>query len=242
MRPLSNAALLAVWESVSARSAAERALSLLATAEPHAPAGELAHLSVGQRDVRLFELRAQMFGERMEIVGDCPRCASPFELQTRAGNLLLDERRSAGGEREEIDAAGVHVTFRLPDSTDLAAAARSERAPRLIFERCVVEAMRDGVPVAAEELSADVARAIGDRIRELDPQCEVELALTCPACGHRWSAIFDIASYFWTEIAAFAVELMQDVHVLAHEYGWSEADILAMSERRRRLYLEMAAT
>src|SRR6185503_15673131 len=131
MAPLSSAALLAVWESASARSAAERALSLLATSEPHTPVEQLARLSVGQRDVRLFELRASTFGERLEIVGTCPQCASPFELETRVHELLIDTRRDLDAVAE-IEADDVRVTFRLPDSTDLAAAARAESAPRLL--------------------------------------------------------------------------------------------------------------
>jgi hypothetical protein len=236
MPPLSSAALLAVWESVSARSAAERALSLLATGEPHTPVEQLARLSVGQRDVRLFELRAATFGERLEIVGTCPECASPFELETRVRELLVDERREPGPVAE-IEVDDVRLTFRLPDSTDLAAAARAASAPRLLFERCVVDS-----PVAVEELPETIVRAVGDRMRELDPQAEVELVLTCPACGHRWRDLFDIASYFWTEIEAVALRLLQEVHVLARAYAWSEADILAMTPRRRRFYLDMATT
>ena len=239
MPPLSSSALLAVWEAVSARSAAERALSLIATAEPQTPAEQLARLSVGQRDVRLFELRAANFGQRLEIVGTCPECASPFELETRVGDLLVDEHRIESAELPEVEAEGVRVVFRLPDSTDLAAAARAESPSRSLFERCVVEAVRDGVPVAAAELPATVVRAVGERMRELDPQAEVELMLTCPSCGHRWSDLFDIASYLWSEIDARAVELLQEVHALAHAYAWSEADILAMTPRRRRFYLDM---
>jgi hypothetical protein len=34
--------------------------------------------------------------------------------------------------------------------------------------------------------------------------------------------------------------LLREVHTLALAYGWREADILNMSARRRRFYLEMA--
>ena len=235
MPPLSSAALLAVWESVSARSAAERALSLLATSEPQTPVEELARLSVGQRDVRLFELRAATFGERLEIVGTCPECASPFELETRVCDLLVDTRREVA-PAGEVEADEVRVRFRLPDSADLAAAARNGSA-RLLFERCIVDS-----PVAVEALPDAIVEAVGERIRELDPQSEVELVLACPACDHRWRDLFDIASYFWTEVEALAMRLLQEVHVLARAYAWREADILAMTPRRRRFYLDLIAT
>ncbi|HEX6976101.1 MAG TPA: hypothetical protein VF147_16955 [Vicinamibacterales bacterium] len=241
MLPLSSAAVLAVWESASERSPAERALSLLTTCEPDTPVEQLARLSVGQRDVRLFELRAATFGQRLEVVGTCPDCTAPFELETRVRDLLVDTRRDIDPVGE-VDADDVHVRFRLPDSMDLAVAARAPSAARLLLERCVVEAQRGGTRIAAEELAPAIVQAVGNRMREIDPQSEVELVLTCPSCGHRWRDLFDIASFLWTEIETLALRLLQEVDVLARAYAWSEADILAMTPRRRRLYLDMATT
>lgn len=237
MPPLSSAAVLAVWESVSARGPAERALLLIATSEPRTPVEQLARLSVGQRDVRLFELRAATFGDRLEIVGTCPECAAPFELETRVRELLVDTRRDIDAVAE-VEADDLRVRFRLPDSIDLAAAS----TPRLLFERCVVDAQRGGESIAPDQLPATIMHAVGEQVRELDPQSEVELVLTCPACQHRWRDLFDIASYFWIEIESFALRLLQEVHVLARAYAWSEAEILAMTPRRRRFYLDMAST
>jgi hypothetical protein len=62
--------------------------------------------------------------------------------------------------------------------------------------------------------------------------------LTCAACGHRWSALFDIVAFFWTELCVRAERLLVEVHTMARAYGWREADILAMSEARRHCYLE----
>jgi hypothetical protein len=67
------------------------------------------------------------------------------------------------------------------------------------------------------------------------------LDFACPSCGHEWQSLFDIAAFFWAEIAAQARRLLREVHQLASAYGWREADILAMSARRRRAYLEMTS-
>jgi len=67
----------------------------------------------------------------------------------------------------------------------------------------------------------------------------VQLSLTCPACSQSSSAAFDIASFLWTEVEAWARRTLRDVHVLATAYGWREADLLALSPTRRRLYLDM---
>jgi hypothetical protein len=74
---------------------------------------------------------------------------------------------------------------------------------------------------------------------EADPQADVQLALSCPDCGHSWLAAFDIVSYFWSEVNSWAQRLLGEVHTLASFYGWSERDILAMSPVRRHIYLDM---
>ena len=73
---------------------------------------------------------------------------------------------------------------------------------------------------------------------EHDPQAEVLMPLTCPNCEHSWHSLFDIVSFFWTELTSQAKQLLQEVHVLARFYGWREADILAMTTVRRRFYLD----
>jgi hypothetical protein len=67
----------------------------------------------------------------------------------------------------------------------------------------------------------------------------VLINLRCPDCGHDWQSVFDIASFFWTEISVQARRLLQDVATLARAYGWREADILEMSSARRAFYLEV---
>jgi hypothetical protein len=81
--------------------------------------------------------------------------------------------------------------------------------------------------------------AVAERMAQADPQAEVQLALTCPACQHEWLATFDILSFFWIEINAWALRLLQEVHRLASAYGWRETDILGLSSWRRQFYLEM---
>jgi hypothetical protein len=74
---------------------------------------------------------------------------------------------------------------------------------------------------------------------DADPQADVELALACPSCGHQWPAAFDIASFLWKELHAWALRTLREVHTLARSYGWREDDVLALSGTRRQLYLEL---
>jgi hypothetical protein len=72
---------------------------------------------------------------------------------------------------------------------------------------------------------------------EADPQGDTEFELTCPACGYRWMILFDIESFFWSELSGWAHRVLTDVHTLASAYGWREADILRLGPWRRQFYL-----
>ena len=48
-------------------------------------------------------------------------------------------------------------------------------------------------------------------------------------------------AYLWDEIDARARRLLDEVHALARTYCWSEEQILALSETRRRAYLRAGA-
>jgi hypothetical protein len=74
---------------------------------------------------------------------------------------------------------------------------------------------------------------------EADPHGDVRFSIHCPGCDHCWPVPFDMLAYFWSEIHLAARRLLRDVHALASVYGWRESEILALSPRRRRIYLEM---
>ena len=76
---------------------------------------------------------------------------------------------------------------------------------------------------------------------EADPQAEIILVFSCQGCARRWEMLFDIAHFFWNEIAAEARRLLREIDALARAYGWSEREILSLSARRRQSYLELVA-
>ena len=242
MRPLSAYDVLRVWEVGEDRHPLDRALALLAAACPELTWDELAALSIGQRDARLLTLRERTSGPRLNGFAECPRCAERLEFDVAVADLRVAEDPDIGEETWELDTGGLTLRFRLPNSRDLAAVLGCQdptAARNLLVQRCVLEASRDGVPVAASELPADVITGLARRMSECDPQAEVLLDLRCPTCDHRWQALFDIAAFFWAELVVQAKRLLREVHALARAYGWSEADVLDMSARRRQFYLEM---
>jgi hypothetical protein len=250
MHALSAAQLLGVWEGAGARPHAERALSLLAPACPELSPEELARLSVGRRDSLLLTLREWTFGPRLSCRARCERCGEPLELAFEVSDIRAVQDSAEVADALTLSVDDYEVTFRLPDSLDLSAVAAEVEegggadfadARQSLLARCVLRVSeggeeRSGGPVVLPER---VREAVAARMAEADPQSDIRLALSCPACEHRWSVAFDIVSYFWSEITAWAGRTLREVHTLASAYGWREEDILAMSPRRRHAYLEM---
>ena len=233
---------MAVWERGLAASPCERALAILSAACPEVPPSTLAQVSIGRRDASLLTLRGWAFGPDLTVLADCPQCHQPLETM-----LDIDDLRMPAGETGQEGVCSVTsgryaVSFRPPNTSDLlaCAGADTETARWRLFACCVTGALRDAEPVRAEDLPAEIAREVVERIAAIDPQADCRLTFVCPECQHRWSEVFDIASFFWAEIDAWARRLLRDVNVLARTYGWREHDILALSPTRRQIYLAMA--
>ena len=241
MRALSGPEILTIWETGWDQHPVDRALTVLAVALREAPE-RLAALSVGERDTLLLAVREATFGAELNGYADCRACAQPLEFAVPVAGLRLTASPDAGAPTHELQADGVTLRFRLPDSRDLGAVAGCvgpDQGRRVLVERCVLEVTRDGEASAVGELSPGAVASLAARMAELDPQAEMLLDLHCTACGHAGHVVLDIAQFFWAELVVQAKRLLREVHVLARAYAWPESDILAMSAWRRRCYLEM---
>lgn len=233
---------MTVWEHGVSQRPSQRALSLLAVAcADEAPPGQLARLSLGQRDERLLNLRERTFGPRLAAVSACPACSQVLEFTVNTADIRIAPA-SQPSETIALAYAGYELQFRLPDTLDLATmspGADRQTNSQHLLRRCVTSARRAGAEIPAEDLPPEVVAAVSERMAEADPQADVQLDLACPQCEHRWHSPFDIVSFFWSEIHALALRLLNDVHALASAYGWSEAAILALAPARRQAYLDL---
>lgn len=242
MRPLSTSELLGVWERGLAEHLVERAHTLLVAACPGTPPDELRRLSVGQRDACLFALREWIFGPQAVGLATCPDCGERHELALCLADLGSIPA-SESGDAIALSEDRFELSFRLPNSVDLAAIAdqRDVSCARLaLFERCLLSVRRDGIDISANAVPEEIVNLVSERMGKADPQGDIEIALCCSNCNRKWQEPFDILSFFWTEIHAWACKILTEVHSLASAYGWREADILAMHPWRRQFYLEMA--
>lgn len=228
-----------------------RCLSLDAGATA-AGAAVARRLTIGDREALLLHLYSLTHGERLDLVASCPRCAERLELELRAADLLLPTAAACEAEQWTAlagPAGAVAVRVRLPTGEDQERAARraaDERAAaRELLRACLLEIGGadggDAASKAGSELPGELEAILAERLGELDPQAEIRLAASCPHCRAEIDLGFDAGELVHAEIDGARDRLFREVHLLALYYHWSEAEILAMSSRRRRRYLELLA-
>jgi hypothetical protein len=258
LRPLSGRDEAFLEEEARALSPASRTTLLLArcleSVGPLTPVTEnsIRKLTVGDRDALLLHLRRLTLGDRISCVITCPEpaCGERMDLDINVRDLLSPAYSYKSAVHEAALAEGgesYRVRFRLPNGEDQERAASvvfddPEAAARLILRRCVEQVVQDGEetgPVRA--IPAAVESKLPEVMAELDPQADLLLDVTCPACQSSFTAPFDIADYFYRECLERRGDLYREVHLLAFHYHWSEAEIMAMTGQKRRLYLGLLA-
>jgi hypothetical protein len=241
MPNLSASEQLDIWEAGLARSPAEWSLLLLARAYPEMEIESLAGLCIGRRDALLISLREQLFGSNLACVATCKGCGEELELDLHSRDIIVRDDVDLSGPFS-LSTEGFEIDFRLPNSYDLLALGGDNNissARHILMERCVLSACKDGHMIGMQDLPTSVGNALSERMSRIDSQADIRLEMNCPACGKSWLEIFDIVSFLWREFSSSVQRIFRDVATLAKFFGWNEKDILAMSEYRRQIYLEM---
>jgi hypothetical protein len=197
-------------------------------------------LSVGDREALLWHLRRATLGEPLDATADCTACGEKLDLHLGVEDLLQPGYQE-WPERYSETIDGHDVTFRVPNGADqehLASLVEGDTATatRALLERCV-RSVDEAEPEASILLALE--EALSQRMGELDPQAEALIATRCAACDAPLEASLDATGYVFEEIGSRSRHLFREVHVLAATYHWSEADILAMTTSRRRIYLDL---
>jgi hypothetical protein len=198
-------------------------------------------MSMGERDRLLLDLREQAFGTSLNATTKCPACGERLEMNFDVSEVRVEGSPKAGTPFY-FNRDNYAVSFRIPDSLDAVALepqADIGQNRKHLLRRCVLRASRDAMDISADDLPDDIVEGIAAQMAEADPQSDILIALVCPHCEHQWQVPLDVVAFFWAELNSWAVRLLREIHTLASAYGWREADILALSPKRRGLYLEM---
>jgi hypothetical protein len=172
----------------------------------------------------VLECAGHQVSYRLPTAGDLAALADPAvvsgDAKTKSKWLLRRCVLRVG----ETGQAGSHEDGR-PEQ--LASQAEIQ-APTNISTREAAD-LPDQVMEALETAIATTANAV-------DPLAEIEVKLDCPQCAFSWQSPFDIVSFLWSELDAWAKQMLREIHILASNYGWSEAEIIALSPQRRQHY------
>lgn len=227
MPQLDEADALALWESGERLSMLDRAVRLSAVLG-RTSIEAAADLPLPERDRLLLAALRQLAGPSAAVVATCPECDTLHEADVALAPLLETRDRAA----PSVTFGTLEAPLRAPTSRDLAEAVVSGD-PGALAVRCC-----DAPEAAADPRGA--AAAIEAALDEAYPLLNIMIAMDCDACGTQFARRFDPVPLLWAEIAARAKAALATVDCLARAYGWSEAEIFALSPARRQLYREMA--
>lgn len=231
MIPLASDRLVAIWEQGVRRHPIDRALLLFALAEPDTPVSQLADLPLSRRNAALMGLYQESFGAQLAAWVDCEACGERMEFATDTTGLS----RPAEGAADMIDVGGLR--FQRPTSRHLARLTQAD-SPEAAALQLLRECAESPEALPQDEKGLASLLAVAEAAMEAaDPWVDISVGVRCPACGHEGTAALDFSGIIWEEIDSRAQRLLDDVHILARNYGWSEAEILALSEARRAAYL-----
>src|SRR5262245_19161039 len=127
MRGLSAADIVRVWECGAAQHPLDRALTILAAADPGVGRAALGDLPLGERNRRLLAVRQSTFGATLAALVTCEQCGARVEIAMPASTIDVSPSTTA---LPLSDDAAPRRPLRPLTSRDLAAAGQCESAER----------------------------------------------------------------------------------------------------------------
>jgi len=179
-------------------------------------------------------------------------------IQTRGRHLLLQSR--CGNEaclemieipldlhmfRQDTDDLSVEtvidgntVRLRLPTGHDQRRwCTRGEAVDAATMAAELVLTLNGSKPADDWRIPPAWINIIGDQLENLDALTVLQLKTNCPGCGQLLELELDLEQRLLTELAICQRNMLNEIHLLASAYHWSEKDIFALSPSRRSHYI-----
>jgi hypothetical protein len=195
-------------------------------------------LSVGKRIECLLVLAAGGPGAALGFPFKCAGCGEEIELE-----LTIREISEMQGEADLIEMVGVDIggrrmEFRKPTGRD------QEMWGKMIFsdERDRAAGMIGtlaALPGSFEALQPVELSAVEEGLDEADPLVNFSCRVSCGECGELNEHETDLTETALGMLNRAQKQLVITVHRLASHYHWSEQEIFAVPDWRRRQFLEL---
>ena len=189
---------------------------------------------VGVRTAALLDLLTTS-DPRAHTIGFSARCGGAtcselfeFDLAVSALPTACD---AAGAMSLQLDGKRP-ITLRRPTGEDL----RRWRDARPASHAAAVRQIVDALLIDGEVQPGDEP-ALSRAIASHDPLVAFSVSCCCPACGSPNEVPVDLEAVVLARLALYQRTLLGQVHCLASEYGWTEAQVLAIPAARRERYM-----
>jgi hypothetical protein len=232
---LSARDLLDLWDQGRGSDRQAQARALWRAAAPDAD--DLEARPLGRRNADLLRLRMATAGPVAACYTRCPTCGEELEVDLDLAGLVQPEPEEEGPI--VLDVAGWRVVARLPSAREVQRCAGLPEPGTAVLRACVAEVRQADEHRDLDDVPVEVLEALDVAMGRRDPNADLVLDLRCAACGGRWSSRLDVAAFLWREVEVVAEGLLREVHLLARAYGWTEEQVLALPQRRRRAYLDL---
>ena len=193
---------------------------------------DIAALAVTDFEHLLLTLRQAMIGTSLRSDFPCSSCGERVETSFSVADYLARIRVRRPRDVEAHARPGWYrledAAFRLPTVADQTLAQSQADGGTLLAERCLDPAQ----PPKSIRLRIERAMAA------MAPELSRTLVGRCPACGQAVRALFHVPSFVLGELRRAATAVMEEIHLIAGAYHWTEDAILALPSPRRRSYAE----
>ncbi len=229
----------------------------LTSAEPEALLALLSRLCSGSGETRLLEelslaqidrlfakLYRDLYSERAECHVRCTGCGQSYEFTLDLGQV---QRQQDAEHPGPADASGWLLAdgrrLRAPRLADLREAGSAERLLDRLLEEPAPPPHSGADPVnttAAKTAMSSIARTeLAEFLERAAPVLTLDLAAPCPHCARANTVRFDLPRYLGQRVLAERPFLIRESHLLASRYGWSHAEIMALTREDRRTYARL---
>lgn len=201
-------------------------------------ADPLLDLTVGERVLALVKAAEAEGWRGIEVAFVCPKAGCGAEIAIDLAPTEIEEL--AAGQDDipvAVTLADGLLRLRRPTGRDQQVWAERHYASRNEAMTDMIDRLRLDGPRRA--FSDSELALIEAELDACDPLVCCAVEVCCPACGGFSVREVDLAGILLRRLHQAQVALLESIHRLAHDYHWSEAEIVALPRWRRDHYLSL---
>ncbi len=182
-------------------------------------------------------LRQATIGPNVEAELGCPACDTDNLLIFAIADLPRATAPAADAPPEAPSEAPPEVALRSLTAGDVADLEASGRTGAAALAFLLARAGGLDETAATARLAGPDGPALTAALEGAAAGLGLDLATRCVECGADITAPFDVAAFVAAELAGRAERLLDEIHLIAATYHWSEAEILDLPYPRRQTYV-----